>query len=206
MEQQRQNRRGFDRDAFAMGDPFFDSFGMRSGRHHNAFDEFHFMDPFELFNRFFSDEMDQMNGNQRQRSSRSSRSAFNHDPFFDSDPFFSGFGGGSMMSRHFGMMNEMNNLMMNSQRSMIDNQQMMSGGSFYSSSSSSRGAGQSVSTSTRTTIVNGVRTTVTERTIVHPDGRVERHVESSGGQNEALPSSYSSRRAIGYGDNRSRRR
>ena len=52
---------------------------------------------------------------------------------------------------------------------------------FASSSSafSSRGGGhQSVSMSTKTTIVNGVRKTVTERTVVHPDGRVDRHVET----------------------------
>ena len=57
---------------------------------------------------------------------------------------------------------------------------------FTSSSSSSSnfnhggGGHQTVSTSTRSTIVNGVRKTVTERTVVHPDGRVERHVETTG--------------------------
>ncbi|KAL3806845.1 hypothetical protein ACHAXA_008233 [Cyclostephanos tholiformis] len=55
--------------------------------------------------------------------------------------------------------------------------------SFGSSSSSFHGGGgggRSVSTSTRTTVINGVRKTVTERTVVHPDGRVERHVETTG--------------------------
>lgn len=203
------SRRG--RDPFSMnGDSFFSSFGMRNSRRRSAFDEFHFMDPFELFNQFFSDEMDSNgNGRSQSRSSRNSsrgsrsRSAFDNDPFFGSDPFFSpGFGRSSMMSSHFGMMNSM--------MSQMDSQSLMNNGSasFFTSSTSSsgRGGGQSVSTSTRTTIVNGVRQTVTERTVVHPDGRVERHVETSGNENhEALPAP-SSRPAIGYDDRRSRRR
>ena len=81
------------------------------------------------------------------------------------------------------MMSQMMNSMHSNIHDSIHNQQLMGGGggmssSFFSSSSSSHhggGRGQSVSTSTRTTIVNGVRQTVTERTITHPDGRVERH-------------------------------
>lgn len=205
------SRRG--RDPFSMNDdPFFSSFGMRNSRHRSAFDEFHFMDPFELFNQFFTDEMDSNgNGHSQSRSSRNtshgsrSRSAFDHDPFFGSDPFFSsGFGRSSMMSSHFDMMNGMNSMM-----SQMNSQSMMNNGStsfFTSSTSSSRGGGQSVSTSTRTTIVNGVRQTVTEHTVRHPDGRVERHVETNGNQNnEALPAP-SSRPAIDYDHRRSRRR
>ena len=50
------------------------------------------------------------------------------------------------------------------------------------------GGGRSVSTSTTTRIVNGVQETVTERTVVHPDGRVERSSSSStmGGLGPAL--------------------
>lgn len=118
------------------------------------------------------------------------------------------------MSRHFDRMNqEMNSMMMQSHhRSMFDNSMFAEGNSLHFTSSSSGrrgGSSQSVSTCTRTTIVNGVRTTVTERTVVHPDGRVERHVEQQQQQQqqrEALPSSSSSRRAIGYEDRRSRRR
>ena len=198
----------FNRDPFGMNDSFFNSFTRSNMRHHSAFDEFHFMDPFELFNQFFSDELDQGNQQQSQHNSQRSRnrSAFDNDPFFGSDPFFSGFGG-SMMSRQFGMMNEMNSMMQMHSMSMLNNQQVLNGNSsfFNSSSSLGRGGGQSVSTSTRTTIVNGVRTTVTERTVVHPDGRVERHVETGGGHNEALPAS-SSRPAIAYDDRRSGRR
>jgi hypothetical protein len=94
-----------------------------------------------------------------------------------------------MRRSHFGMADSLM-----SQMSMFgghnqNQQQFMSGSngggqssySFTSSSSSSSGfgGGQSISTSTRTTIVNGVKKTVTERTIVHPDGRVERYVDSS---------------------------
>jgi curved DNA-binding protein CbpA len=181
-------------------DPFFSSFGgmCRSRTHRSAFDQFHFMDPFELFNQFFSDEMDHMQ--ERQRSNRS-RSSERMDPFFG-EPF-SGFGG-SMMARQFDMMNSM-------MSQMHDNhfgEQMISSGGFRFSSSSS-GGGQSVSTSTRTTIVNGVRTTVTERTVRHPDGMVERHVETTeGNARHALPSSNGNgaRPALRYGDERRRRR
>jgi curved DNA-binding protein CbpA len=204
-QQRQHNRRGFDRSSlFSRHDSFF--------ARQSAFmdEQFHFMDPFDLFNRFFSEEGNS-NRNANGHSSRVRSAFFDDDPFFNSDPF-SGFGRSSIMSRHFGMMNEMNS-MMQSHRSMFDNR-MLGENSHYSSSSLGRGNSQSVSTCMRTTIVNGVRTTVTERTVVHPDGRVERHVEtSSGGQqqqqrHEALPSSSSSssRQAIGYDDRRGRRR
>jgi hypothetical protein len=59
----------------------------------------------------------------------------------------------------------------------------------YSSYSSSRsnhsgypnGHGESITTTTR--MVNGKRQTITERTIVKPDGSVERHVETTGDNN-----------------------
>ena len=50
-----------------------------------------------------------------------------------------------------------------------------------SSSSSGFGGGQSVSTSTTTRIVNGIQETITERTVVYPDGRVERSSSTSSG-------------------------
>mmetsp|Transcript_35984 Transcript_35984/g.78179 ORF Transcript_35984/g.78179 Transcript_35984/m.78179 type:complete len:107 (+) Transcript_35984:906-1226(+) len=70
--------------------------------------------------------------------------------------------------------------------SRLSNNSGSSGGNFSSSFSTSAssfggggfgGSGQSVSTSTTTRIVNGVQETVTERTVVHPDGRVDRHVQ-----------------------------
>lgn len=111
-----------------------------------------------------------------------------------------------MMSGHFDRMNSMMS-QMHSNHNMFggfngEQQQMMrsngnGGGSSYNfssnSSSMNRGGGhQSVSTSTRTTVVNGVRMTIRERTVVHPDGRVDRHVETIDGDGNdmgRLPSS-----------------
>ncbi len=202
--QQQYQQQGGNHDDFFDGmmsggmfsDPFFgSSFGRRS--------HFQFTDPFELFERFFEEEM--MMGAHHNHSNRSSgrggssfhshSSSSSSSPF--SDPFFSSsmgsmgggfFGSASQMSRsHFGMADSLM-----SQISMFgghnqQQQQFMNGSngggqssySFTSSSSSSGfGGGQSISTSTRTTIVNGVKKTVTERTVVHPDGRVERYVDS----------------------------
>lgn len=203
-QQQQYQQQGGNHDDFFEGmggmfsDPFFaSSFGRRS---HSQF-----TDPFELFERFFEEEM--MMGahhshNNRSSSGRGGGSSFHShsssssSPF--SDPFFSSsmgsmgggfFGNASQMSTsHFGMADSLM-----SQMSMLgghnqQQQQFMSGSnggghssySFTSSSSSSGfGGGQSISTSTRTTIINGVKKTVTERTVVHPDGRVERHIDSS---------------------------
>ena len=154
------------------------------------------------------------------------------NPFF-SDPFFSGggsfFSQGSginqMMSNSFNMMNSMSSQMqMNSSRSMFGgfDQQFMSmaggsgfGGGAYncistsSSSSSNRGGArhQSISTSTRTTVVNGVRQTVHERTITHPDGRVERQVTTEGGNDLGRISSFSNQHAaLNYDGGSGRRR
>lgn len=165
-------------------DPFFaSSFGRRG---HSQF-----TDPFELFERFFEEEL----GHNRTRGgSRSSSQRM--DPF--SDPFFSSMGGGffgnasQMSANHFGMADSLM-----SQMSMFSNQQQQQFGSsnngghssysFTSSSSSSGfGGGQSISTSTRTTIINGVKQTVTERTVMHPDGRVERYIDSSEGEPSSL--------------------
>lgn len=177
-------------------DPFFaSSFGRRS--------HFQFTDPFELFERFFEEEMmgtHHHNHSNRSSSGRGGGSSFHShsssssSPF--SDPFFSSsmgggfFGNANQMSRsHFGMADSlMSQMSMFGGHNQQQQQQFMNGSngggqssySFTSSSSSSGfGGGQSISTSTRTTIVNGVKKTVTERTVVHPDGRVERYVDSS---------------------------
>ena len=97
------------------------------------------------------------------------------------DPFFSG------QSSGMGSLNQQM-MMMNS----MGGSGLQGGGGNFSSttvSSSSFGGGNgmsSVSTSTSTRIINGQRETVTEKVIRHPDGRVERHVESSGGGSPAL--------------------
>ena len=155
------------------------------------------------------------------------------DPFFN-DPFFSGSGSlfsqgsglNQMMSNSFNMMNSMSSQMqMNSSRSLFggfDQQSMssMAGGSGFgggayncistsSSSSSNRGGArhQSISTSTRTTVVNGVRQTVHERTITHPDGRVERQVTTEGGNDLGRISSSSNQHAaLNYDGGSGRRR
>ena len=188
---QQQQQRGHHHDNFFGGggmfgggslfdDPFFaSSFGRRGHAQ--------FTDPFELFERFFEEELGH---NRRARGGSRSSSSQRMDPF--SDPFFSSMGGGffgnasQMSANHFGMADSLM-----SQMSMFSNQQQQqfgSGGhssySFTSSSSSSSGfgGGQSISTSTRTTIINGVKQTVTERTVVHPGGRVERCIDSSEGE------------------------
>jgi hypothetical protein len=215
-QQQSESGRGASSFSRHATDSFF------SARHSPFFadEHFDFMDPFDLFNRFFPQERSSSshnnshrgrNNNGQSSSNRFKSSFFDDDPFFNSDPFFSGFGGSSI-SRHFDRMNHEMNSIMQSHHRMFDNSMFGEGNSTHFTSSSSLGRrggnGQSVSTCTRTTIVNGVRTTVTERTVVHPDGRVERHLEQQQQQQqrEALPTSSSSSRAIGYEDRRSKRR
>ena len=204
---------GFDPDP--LSHPFFGE-----GRGGGPRRGFHFTDPFEMFNHVFGDR-------QNRHASSSDRGDPFSDPFFardpfSSDPFFSGPSSGPMMGGigggMFGGMGSMRQMMsshMNSMDSMmshmhggISRQQIMGGGNgsfnFSSSSFSSGGVGgrQSVSRSTKTSIVNGVRTTVTERTVVHPDGRVERHVETVGGnpdERRSLPQPDSSRPALEQG-------
>mmetsp|Transcript_11347 Transcript_11347/g.17072 ORF Transcript_11347/g.17072 Transcript_11347/m.17072 type:complete len:311 (+) Transcript_11347:203-1135(+) len=199
--QQQQQQRGHHDDFFGGGgmfggslfdDPFFaSSFGRRK---RGSDSHVQFTDPFELFERFFQDEL----GHNRTDSRGGSRSSSQRmDPF--SDPFFSSMGGGffgnasQMSSSHFGMADSLM-----SQMSMFGNQQQQQFGrgngghssySFTSSSSSSGlGGGQSISTSTRTTMVNGVKQTVIERTVIHPDGRVDRYVDSSEGDSGRIAS------------------
>lgn len=162
----------------------------------NIFEEFHFHDPFEVFDRVFRDEFGR-SGNRRS-------SPFD-DPFFSGggmgspfgsmmggsmldDPFFSNpfghdstgrsrdpFGGTGMMMQQPMMMQQQ---MM--QQSMFH--QPMMNNSFIMSSSTTGGRGSSsVSTSTTTQIINGRRQTVTETVIRKPDGTVERHVQTQGG-------------------------
>jgi len=199
--QYQQQQRGHHDDFFGGGmfgggslfdDPFFASpFGRRqrgSGSHNVQF-----TDPFEMFERFFQEELGHNRTNNGRSGSRSSSQRM--DPF--SDPFFSSMGGtgffgnaSQMSASHFGMANSlMSQMSMQQQQFGSGNSGGNSSYSFTSSSSSSGfGGGQSVSTSTRTTIVNGVKQTVTERTVRHPDGRVERFIDSSGGDSGRIAS------------------
>lgn len=170
-------------DPFA-NDPFFRrSRGMHTG----------FTDPFELFEQVFREEfgMGGFGSSGRSRSSRSGmRSPFD-DPFF-SDPF------GSMDESPFGMMDRMMGRrhqsapfgmmeqMMHQMNSHVSKPSLggRSKSTSYSYSSSSMGGiGARESVSTTTQIINGQRQTVTERTVIRPDGSVERHVETTGDAN-----------------------
>ena len=211
--QYQQQQRSHHDDFFGRGmfggslfnDPFFaSSFGRRSQRGSDS--HAHFTDPFELFERFFEEEMGHSRNNNRRGGARSSSSQ-RMDPF--SDPFFSSMGGGffdgasQMNANHFGMSS-----MFGTQQQQQQQQRFGSGMSYnFSSSSSSSGfdGGKSVSTSTRTTIINGVKQTVTEKTIVHPDGRVERFVDSSGGDTGRIASANSHHPALESGGRRRRR-
>jgi len=153
---------GFGRDPF-MNDPFFG--GNNNGRAGG------FMDPFDLFRNVFGDELNgSFNGpNNANRGAHGS---------------FGGMNSHDMMSRHMNMMNSM----MNMHSSFPSGMNMDQGGgghySYSSSTSSSFGNGgnvgprESVTTSTR--IINGKRQTITERTVVKPDGTIERTTETSG--------------------------
>mmetsp|Transcript_14179 Transcript_14179/g.17847 ORF Transcript_14179/g.17847 Transcript_14179/m.17847 type:complete len:315 (+) Transcript_14179:170-1114(+) len=170
---------------FFAHDPFF----RRSHRHG-------FTDPFEIFEQVFSEQFGMGNFG---RSSKNQRSGGMRSPF--DDPFFSDpFGGmddspfgmmDRMMGRHrsapFGMMDEMMGSMGNVHQQMRSNSMRQVGGpgrassfTYSSSSSGSGGFGARESVSTTTQIINGKRQTVTERTVVRPDGSVERHIETSG--------------------------
>jgi hypothetical protein len=81
--------------------------------------------------------------------------------------------------------------------------------SFYSSTSYGGGSGgrMSESVSTTTKIINGKRQTITERTITHPDGTVERHTEKSGDDDfPLLSNNKSSYDVAGYLDSNHERR
>ncbi|KAL9184387.1 hypothetical protein ACHAXT_002473 [Thalassiosira profunda] len=203
---------GFGSDPF-FSDPFFASpFGGFGGRSSSSSrSAFHFTDPFELFEQFFAEEMG--HHSRAHRSAARASDPFASDPFFSdgsfSDPFFSsggslfGRGGmGQMMSSHFDRASSMMSHMHSG--SLLGDMDPQHQFSSSSSSFSNRNGGQhqSVSTSTKTTIVNGVRKMVTERTVVHPDGRVDRHVETiEGDGNDGTGRLTSgSRPALDYGE------
>lgn len=177
---------------FPHPDPFF----------HSAFTP---TDPFEIFEQVFGFRHDP-NFQQHQQQQRGFFGNQMHDPF--DDPFFRS--GGNMhnmghTTSAFGMMDEM----MNSLRRQQQQQQNMFGmfgnnmdpfsaafpqgalqagdanGGFASFSSSSSSStynqyGQQEIVTKKTQMINGKRQTITERTVVHPDGRQETTVEVDG--------------------------
>jgi len=128
---------------------------------------------------------------------------FANDPFFNgesrsrsagfafTDPFelfreaFGDMHGGSSQGEEHEFMDPfrggMNSMMNHMMHNMGSSGGMQSYSSFSSSTSTGMG-GARESVSTRTEIVNGKRRTVTERMLQRPDGSVERHVETSDGQ------------------------
>mmetsp|Transcript_39125 Transcript_39125/g.76334 ORF Transcript_39125/g.76334 Transcript_39125/m.76334 type:complete len:309 (+) Transcript_39125:194-1120(+) len=180
--QRRDDFTGFRREH--RGDPFA-HFGMSGDR---------FSDPFELFERMFRDahfgqqqhQQHQHQQHQQHQQSRRSRDPFD-DPFFSNGGFgmgggMGGFGGMGGMGGFGGMGGMMGGQMSQMMADMQRGGGNMGGGftsSSYSSSTGGRG-GRSESVSTSTQIVNGKRQTVTERTVIHPDGRRETTREVSG--------------------------
>jgi|NOAtaT_6_FD_contig_121_398537_length_1321_multi_4_in_0_out_0_1 DnaJ family protein B protein 6 len=160
-------------------DPFF-SFHFGRGASRGGF-----TDPFDLFRQVFDSEDFGGQGASRNnpRSNQFPQQA--RDPFFDDHPFFSSqgmfgrslFGGTSLFGPNPPMFPRMNG---------FDNGAASSFSTFSSSTSSYGNGGRRESVSTTTRIVNGRKVTRTERTIVNPDGTVQRHVETDGDE-DLLP-------------------
>lgn len=170
-------------DPFMRGFGGFGSFGSFGRGFFNDSERFHtsdFTDPFDLFHQVFrqnldSDHVDHLSGFTRnRRSQRSSAHA--------SDDFGFGQGIEQIMARHMNMMNMMDNESPFQSNSL--NPRNMESSSFQSGGGNYHRSG--VSTSTKTTIVNGKRRTITEKIIYNPDGTVERKVETNG--DEDFPS------------------
>ncbi len=179
--------------AFGGGDPFMnDPFFARHNQQHQQFHQQHggFMDPFDLFRSVFADELN--GGFGGFGDDRGGGAGFNNGfGHGRGDPM------GGLMGRHMDMMNSMMNMQSSFGHGNVGGNggNMNQGFSSYSSSSSNTfgggggGTRESVSTSTR--IINGKRQTITERTIVKPDGTVERTTETTG--DDDFPA------ALGYG-------
>lgn len=101
------------------------------------------------------------------------------EAFGDSPGSFSRMQENDFMDPFSGGMDQMMNRMMNNMESYGNGMQTFS---TFSSSTSKGLGGARESISTRTEIINGKRRTITERTLQRPDGSVERHVETSDGQ------------------------
>mmetsp|Transcript_15367 Transcript_15367/g.22610 ORF Transcript_15367/g.22610 Transcript_15367/m.22610 type:complete len:321 (+) Transcript_15367:108-1070(+) len=189
------------------GDAFFSDFSSMGGHHRDPFSLFEevFGRGFASHDHHFGGHKHGHTagdgGGRRQNSSQRRRT---NDPF--DDPFFTqgGFGGGmggmggfpgmGGMMGGMGMMDQMMQQMHQQHRggggrgvSFSSSSTSYGGGgpggmmtTSYSSSSTSYGGPSSESVTTTTQIVNGKRVTRTERTLVRPDGTVEKHVETSG--------------------------
>jgi len=150
---------------FSGGSPFLnDPFFNRS--HGSTGNSRGFSDPFDIFREVFGSDM--RTGFESFHDHSTRNADFDEQRGSHNDPF--GMGGFGMMG---GMMGGMAHQMGAMSSFPTSSQQ-----TFSSSSSSGGGMRQSVSTTTR--IINGKRQTVTERTVVHPDGTVETTSETTG--------------------------
>jgi len=147
------------------GDPFASSFFRQSNRRMGEQDGGFFTDPFALFDQVFGDGF----------HSESIHHSHHHQSNNDRSSGLNGFG---MMGNMSHDLNGMMNSMMNSAHG--QSQQCFSSSSSSSYNSGFGGSRESISTTTR--IINGKRCTVTERTLVRPDGTVERHTEQTDDQ------------------------
>lgn len=201
-----QQRREYDhRDRFAGGNHNGGRSSAAAAEHdfYSFGGGFHFHDPFEIFNRVFREEFGgrQGGGNDFFDSPFGNRGngGFGASPLpgmmmggmmggsLFNDPFFGG-GGHPMGMRQQQQQQSMFGgfggdpfaMMMNGGGMNMNGNTTTSSFSMSSSSTSGGFGGTSTSTSTTTRIVNGQRQTVRETVIRHPDGTVERKVETDG--------------------------
>jgi len=168
-------------------------FGQRPSQ--GFYPDYHFHDPFSVFQQVFGEEFGTVPRGGRQGS-------IFHDPFFD-DPFgdammqrpFGGglFGGGSLFGGSmfgggediFSQVDRQMDLMRQQHQQAVQQRGQGNFGSggqsyYYSSSSSSTRGGNGESVTTTARMINGKRQTVTERVVRKPDGTLERQVETTG--------------------------
>lgn len=185
-------------------DPFsmFRGFGTSSrGFGNDRFQTGGFTDPFNLFHEVFRDEFDHGQGFGFDRMDEAS------DSFFPSSDDRFGRSVDDMMSRHMSMMNSMMG-MQNPFESNHHNSAGRAANHFSTSSLHQNNQARRVGeqTSTRTTIINGKRQTVTEKITYNPDGTVERKVETSGDEDFPALQSFRTKKTLKDSDQKQNKR
>lgn len=167
-----------------------DPFSMFRGFGNDQFQTRGFTDPFNLFHEVFRDEFDRGQGFGFDRMNGT------NERFFPSSDDGFGRSVDDMMSRHMSMMNSM--MGMRNPFESHHNRVGRAADHFSSSSlhqnSEARRVGEQ--TSTRTTIINGKRQTVTEKIIYNPDGTVERKVETTGDEDFPTLQSFQTKKML----------
>lgn len=183
-------------------DPFSMFRGFRTSSRGFGNDRFQtggFTDPFNLFHEVFRNDRGQGFGFDRMDET--------NDSFFPSNDDGFGRSVDDMMSRHMSMMNSMMG-MRNPFESHHHNSAGRAADHFSTSSlhqnSQARRVGEQ--TSTRTTIINGKRQTVTEKIIYNPDGTVERKVETSGDEDFPTLQSFPAKKMLKDSDRKQNNR